>query len=99
MFPDLPVLVELVGGREGERSFPPRLEISYPLHMHLTWNHSTQLDSLRVPPGFLTRGGDWVVVVSFFVCLFCSWPGSTEGDSPSPQNVSHSHMQPKGLLD
>lgn len=95
MFPTLPVLVEL-----GVASLPDwRSVTAHASHLEL---HSTQLDSLRVLPVCYQEGeGEEVIMggarlLGFF---FLPWLGSTEGDSPSPQNVSLSHMQPKGLLD
>lgn len=97
MFPNLPVLVEL-----GVASLPDwRSVTAHAFHLEL---HSTQLDSLRVllvsyqeGEGEEATAEDAGLSLLFF--FFFSWLGSTEGDSPSPQNVSHSHMQPKGLLD
>lgn len=92
MLPTLPVLVEL-----GVASLPDWRSVT-----HCTCiSPGTPLHATRLAQGFaslLSRGrgggGDCgrCKVVGFF---FFSWLGSTEGDSPSPQNVSLSHMQPK----
>lgn len=93
MFLNLPVLVEL-----RVASLPDWRSVNS-LHMHLTWN-STQLDSLRVSPVSYQEGeGEEVTGGDARLFMFFCRLGSTEGDSPSLQNVSHSHMQPKGLLD
>ncbi len=95
-FPNLPVLVEL-----GVASLPDWRSVT-----HCTCiSPGTPLHATRLAQGFASlfyqegEGEEVTAGDARLLGFFFSRLGSTEGDSPSPQNVSLSHMQPKGLLD